>query len=293
MQFAIVHGHDSPTLPASEAAVLHWISVLAGRVQPKTIKSYLSHLRSLHVDLGLDFHITESPVVQRVIRGIKKVHGEKAKRDRLPITLAILRLFLQQLSPETNSTHCVLTAAYTLAFAAFMRCGEFTFPSAKTPVNAGIHLTRRSITFIPSIEDATHVELNMPASKTDPFRMGVTILVSAAPGASTCPVTALTRLYRLLPLDSGASLFERPGSLLFTRSFLIESLRQAIHDIGLDPSKYAGHSFRRGAATQAAIAGYSDHEIQLLGRWRSDAFKLYIDVPRVRILNLSSNLHLA
>ncbi|KLO04126.1 hypothetical protein SCHPADRAFT_788685, partial [Schizopora paradoxa] len=46
---------------------------------------------------------------------------------------------------------------------------------------------------------------------------------------------------------------------------------------GIDPSPFAGHSFRRGAASAAAAAGFADHEIQLLGRWHSDCFKLYIE----------------
>eukprot|EP00741_Cyanophora_paradoxa_P019517 tig00021127_g18840.t1 len=36
------------------------------------------------------------------------------------------------------------------------------------------------------------------------------------------------------------------------------------------------HSFRIGAATAAFEAGLPDYAIQLLGRWRSDAFQLYI-----------------
>ena len=63
--------------------------------------------------------------------------------------------------------------------------------------------------------------------------------------------------------------------------------------IGLDPSLYSGHSFRRGAASATAAVGCADHEIQLLGRWHSDAYKLYIDVPKDRVLGLSARLHLA
>ena len=57
--------------------------------------------------------------------------------------------------------------------------------------------------------------------------------------------------------------------------------------------RYTGHSFRRGAASSAAAAGYSDYEIQLLGRWRSDAYRLYIDVPHDCLLHLSTRLHWA
>ena len=40
--------------------------------------------------------------------------------------------------------------------------------------------------------------------------------------------------------------------------------------------KYSGHSFRSGAATTALKAGISDATIQMLGCWRSDAYKRYM-----------------
>ena len=62
---------------------------------------------------------------------------------------------------------------------------------------------------------------------------------------------------------------------------------------GFNASLFSGHSFRRGAASAAADAGLTEYEIQLLGRWRSDAYKLYIESSRSRILNLSARLHWA
>ncbi|KAJ6536092.1 hypothetical protein B0H19DRAFT_914985, partial [Mycena capillaripes] len=82
-----------------------------------------------------------------------------------------------------------------------------------------------------------HIILTLPSSKTDPFRKDVSLTIAAAPG--------------------------RPSS--------------ALEAAGLNPSLFAGHSFHRGAANEAAAAGYSDYEIQLLGRWRSDSYKLYIE----------------
>ena len=40
------------------------------------------------------------------------------------------------------------------------------------------------------------------------------------------------------------------------------------------------HSFRAGLATWMARAGYSDEEIMLTGRWRSQAFLNYVKTPR-------------
>ena len=48
-----------------------------------------------------------------------------------------------------------------------------------------------------------------------------------------------------------------------------------------------------GAASAAAAVVYADHEIELWGRWRSNLYKLYIDVPRDRMLGLSARLHVA
>ena len=60
-------------LPASQSALLEWVAWLGGirRIQPKTIKSYITHLRSVHVDADLHFSACESPLLQCVIRGIK------------------------------------------------------------------------------------------------------------------------------------------------------------------------------------------------------------------------------
>ena len=44
-----------------------------------------------------------------------------------------------------------------------------------------------------------------------------------------------------------------------------------------------------GADAAASVA--TDFEIQQLGRWKSDAFMLYIDVPIARTLALSTRMH--
>ena len=48
-----------------------------------------------------------------------------------------------------------------------------------------------------------------------------------------------------------------------------------------DTRRYKGHSFCIGAASHAADKGFSDTQIRTLGRWKSDAFKIYIRPERL------------
>ena len=51
-----------------------------------------------------------------------------------------------------------------------------------------------------------------------------------------------------------------------------------IKKAGFDDRRIKGHSFRIGAATTAASLGFTEDQIQRMGRWRSDAVKKYIRI---------------
>ena len=54
-----------------------------------------------------------------------------------------------------------------------------------------------------------------------------------------------------------------------TRQRFVVAVRRVLDSAGVDAKKYAGHSFRIGAATTAAAKGFEDSTIQTLGRWKS------------------------
>lgn len=203
----------------------------------------------------------------------------------MPITSAILHRLLLTMP----TTAYVQRAFSTLAFAGFLRTAEFT--SDAKGFSPLFNVTRGSVTFVPSLDAPTHLILRLPASKTDPFRHGVDVLIAAAPLSASCPVRAMQDLFRHHPLPLSAPLFQLPDGSHLTRAESIRLTRSSLLAAGEDPSLYLGHSWRRGAATTAAAAGFTEHDIQVLGRWSSDSYKLYIQSSSSRILFLNSQLH--
>ena len=125
-----------------------------------------------------DLSAFQSPRLQRIIRGLRRIRGEADTRERHPITKDLLLRILHQIDRNTREG-ATLYAAFYLAFAAFLRVGEFTYSAKdlKDPKFSQWFLTRRSVTL-----HKDHLELTLPASKTDPFRRGITLSVAASGG---------------------------------------------------------------------------------------------------------------
>ena len=105
-----------------------------GHTKTSTIKLCLTGLRSYCVDLGLVADLTafEDLRLQRILRGIKIFHAarETEPRERLPITRDILLRLTTELDQNTHEG-ATFYAAFCLAFAAFLRIGEFTWSNSE------------------------------------------------------------------------------------------------------------------------------------------------------------------
>jgi hypothetical protein len=54
-------------------------------------------------------------------------------------------------------------------------------------------------------------------------------------------------------------------------------LKACLTQLGIDPTKYSGHSFRRGGASFALECGLPPDLIKAQGDWKSDAYHSYLD----------------
>jgi site-specific recombinase XerD len=122
--------------------------------------------------------------------------------------------------------------------------------------------------------------IRLRAAKTDPFAIGTTVIIGAT-GSSICPIAAMKSYFAFRRAIQGhigmeESLFIFSDGSTLRRDQLTTFLRAFLTRLGIDARLFAGHSFRIGGATELARAGAPGHIIQKMGRWSSDAFKLYI-----------------
>ena len=203
-----------PAFPPTANSLCLWIASLGntGHVKTATIKLYLTGLRSYCIDLGTaDLSAFEDPRPQRILRGVKIFHAarETEPRERLPITRDPLLRLVSRLDTSTHKG-ATLRAAFCVAFAAFLRIGEFTWSTADWKAEGEFHqwhMTRSSAQFHPTQGNGIpeRLLLTLPASKTDPFRRGITLTIAAA-GDGACAVEALHHL-TTWPSEPHAPLF--------------------------------------------------------------------------------------
>ena len=132
------------------------------------------------------------------------------------------------------------------------------------------------------------ISLKLKHSKTDQGRIGVKVVIGRT-GDDICPVTALLAYLARRGPQPGALFICDDGSPLLKSRF-VEEVRSALTKAGLPAQDYAGHSFRTGAATTAATVGIQDSAIQILGRWKSSSYQLYIRTAPQHLAAVSARL---
>lgn len=237
-----------------------------------TIRTYLSALRFFQIRAGLpDPSLSPTPRLTYVLKGIHKLSPVHQQKHRLPITMHMLRELHRIWSKPPIQHDCVmLWAACCLGFFGFLRAGEFTC----TGTNCTNPPLLPSDIVVDSRTNPQLITVHLRYSKTDPFGVGCHVYLGRT-NTTPCPVAAVLKYLSVRSSSPGPLFLFEDGTPL-SRSALVVRLRSALTQAGINANQYSGHSFRIGAATAAAQAGYSDSFIQSLGRWKSAAFIAYI-----------------
>jgi hypothetical protein len=272
---------------------LAFISHIAPTKSADTVKQIIASIKSHQIDCGYDNSVFDNDAqVQRILRGVSIVNGvkgtQKPKLIRDPITHDLLKRMVQHCDDSFDGM--TMRAAMCVAFAGFLCVGDFTY----TKWDTTSHLTSISQGHVSFTKDT--VTLILPKSKTDTTTKG-THIPMAATNDSICPRAALAKLFTTYPSPPNSPLFARSYAFsynqgtMFTRIWFVEKVRTYLSKCGMDPSKYNSHSFHRGAAHSATAADISESEIQVLGRWASNKYKLYTGPNNVRRLKVTRKVN--
>ena len=269
-------------LPLRHEYLENFAISLRRRVGYKTIKLYLSALQVSSILQGYTERIRDMSRLHYVLRAIRREQGNTHVRPRrLPITFRHIRELKNYIARAYCPFDCVmLTAAITTAFFGLLRVSEYTSHSVRA-YDPEITLLRHDIRFS---MDYSVVHIWVKASKTDPFRSGVTIRLGATKN-EFCPVRALDA-YISLRGPAAGPLFRFSDGTYLIRRHLDYLIRHGI----TENANLHSHSFRIGAASLLCSIGLPDSVIQILGRWTSDAFRRYIHLTDPFIVNTARSM---
>ena len=233
-----------------------------------------------HLQHGFPDPTAEAPLLSLLLKGIKRTRQSNTQQ-RQPVTASLLESIKPALRslPLSSSQRTLYWAAFTLAFYAFLRVGEYT---ARTRLRAHRSTLRARQVQLSS----SSITIRLRRSKTSQFKSPPPIQVGANHGP-TCPVRALRKFLNRRKASSDQPLFVFKDGSLLTPKLVTATLKSALKQFNHSTAGFSSHSFRVGAASAASASGMSDHMIQKLGRWRSEAFKAYIK-PTKQTLTSSS-----
>ncbi len=240
-----------------------------------SINTYISAISFVHkINDWAD--PTSSFIITKLREGCKRLRPQSD--SRYPITLPILQRIVSVLPSVCASTYEVILfrAAFLLAFFGFLRVSEFT--CEKNQVNTGRTLSLRDVHL--EYGDQPSMHLKVKYSKTDQQGHAVTVIIAKFGDITLCPVKAMSE-YLAVRAGNVDPLFIHFNKEPLTARQVTHIMRRALEVVGVPQQLFSSHSFRIGAATSAAMCGFSDEWIKAMGRWKSSAFKLYIRPERL------------
>lgn len=258
--------HNLPVEPSSDTLSFYTV-YMCHHISPDSVSSYLSGIcQQLEPYFPNVRPTRHSPLVERTLKGCRRLRGVATKRKRA-LTFADLRLVHNTLIDSTSHDDRLFLSMLLTGFFSLMRLGELSFPNDRQLQNWR-KVTKRSTV---SLTDEQY-EFLLPSHKADPFYEGNRIIVKKQQYCDIDPLAVfqayLTSRDNLFPLSSPLWVTSR-GSVPTRHFFMSRMRRYFATDVG-------GQSMRAGGATSLAEHGVPPSLIQLLGRWSSDAFLIYI-----------------
>jgi len=278
---AFCHYFRFRPVPAENQTILRYVVFLSRTIKPQSIRCYLSVIRILHLENGYKNPLEYNYLLTTLLKGIDSHRGTPPVQ-KLPITLELLSKMFKILN---------LNDSFELCFWAACLVGFFTFFRKSTLLTKShsMHDCRRDLCRNDVQFCKEGAVINVKYSKTmRDFTKTFPVPIPQIPGSHLCPASALIDLMQAVPAGGDAPLFSyisRSKTVCLSHCQFSSFLKITLTKLGLDSTKYSGHSLRRAGATFALACGLPPQVIKSQGGWASDCYMRYTDVP----LNLRVN----
>ena len=277
-------------LPLDQERILTYIDWLINRgVKHGTICSYLSGIRQLHLTKGYTNTIIRTELVNLILAGKKNKDvlekEDNNRKGRLPVTVNVMKLIKAELrdSKMVTEEKLLVWAVSCIAFNGAFRIHELLcreegkYDSRTTLLEKDIKLIRDK----ESGKQVLLIWLKWP--KEDRAGKGIEVEVFETE-SEICPVRAIKKWWKCTKIrEKEQPAFRTPDGLGMTGRKLNRILSELLEKhFDYDEGKITTHSFRSGVTTTLGKLGFSDEELQQVGRWSSRAFEHYVKLPRTR-----------
>lgn len=246
--------HWGGSVPSEAATIAAYLADHAHSHSASTLRRWKASLSRAHSAAGFSDPTKIEPVVS-TLRGICRVVGMSAK-GASPLLLQDLKAILDVMEDGIRDKRD--RALLLIGFAGGWRRSELVNLNVED-----IQIVRRGLL------------ISIRRSKTDQEGIGRQI---AIPFGRTrhCPVSALESWLKVSGIDAGPVFrsITRHGRISTARlsgATVATIVKKRLDEIGIDPTRFSGHSLRSGFATSAALAGVSSWQIRQQTGHASDA----------------------
>jgi hypothetical protein len=271
-------------MPVDAVTLATWMMEMCKTVKVKSVVKYMCGVRFAHIMEGHDWKLSNHPLVQKTLSGLKKQYPSSNTLQKVPLSLPLLLSLCRSMSgwPSTSKLSfddLVWATASCIAFFAALRGGEFFIqPKSTRPL-----LTGAAVSICASAQ-GHYVLINVPSPKTRKDLASIPAMACSSAHSSEFafdPVNLL-RAYRerasrlsINVLGHNAA-FKSRDDRPIDRDFMVhraERLRAAagVEILNTDGKaiKVSAASWRAGFVMSSRQADIAPSTMRSNGRWSS------------------------
>ena len=248
-----------------------------------SIRNYINGVKSMHLLLGYSVEHINRFILGLSLKGIAKLNPYCRKQAE-PITPALLVRLASCLN-FAKKNDIVFWCLFLFDFFLLARKSNLV-PTSKKDLLEKKFLLRKDV-----VDKGDYLVVQMRWTKT--IQTGERILeipLVCITDSILCPVMAYRNMCRVIPAAGDDPLFSLPNNKCVNYALYQARLKGLFEKLGFDSGKFSSHSFRRGFATFLFKAKVPADKIQLMGDWRSDAYKKYLTFTLDDKLKVAENM---